>query len=122
MVYSNKHHKDSVSKVMFHHDGMTYFSMSKDKYIHQYDLRMRGVLRKYAFEEEPKDMQFTQNMLVVGDNAGTLHFFDESGGVVRKIEGQSGVLAMAIDQSDNWMVVARKDKNMFDLYGRKLDW
>lgn len=64
-------------------------------------------------------MQFTQDMLVVGDNAGTMFFFDQFGGIVSKTPGKSGVLAFTID-ADNWMVVARKDGNMFDLYGRKI--
>lgn len=52
-------------------------------------------------------------MLVVGDNAGNVHFFDRYSESVGKVEGKSGVLALAIDQTDSWMVVARKDGNMF---------
>lgn len=45
---------------------------------------MRGILQTLTFDEEPKDMQFTQDLLAVGDNAGVVHFFDKSGECVSK--------------------------------------
>lgn len=64
-------------------------------------------------------MQFMQNTLVVGDNGGNIHYFDQYGECVGKVDGKSGVLALAIDQTESWLAVARKDGNMFDLFGRK---
>ena len=56
LVCWSKDHKDAVNKCMFSPDGNTYFSMSKDKFIYEYDLRMKGVLTRFLMEEEPKDM------------------------------------------------------------------
>lgn len=93
--------------------------MSKDKNVYQYDLRMRGILQTWTFEEEPRDMQLTQTMMTVGDNVGNVHFFDLEGQKIDKAEGKSGVLALALDPTEQWMVVARKDGNLFDLFKRK---
>ena len=71
--------------------------MSKDKNIHQYDIRMRGIINSWSFDEEPKDMQLTQNLMVVGDNAGNVHFFDQEGQKIDQTSGKSTILALAID-------------------------
>jgi WD40 repeat protein len=116
LIYTSKYHLDSVNKCMFSPDGNTYFSMSKDKNIFEYDLRMKGVLTRFAMEEEPKDMQFVGELLVAGDTIGNIRWFTRNGELIYSHKGDSGVLAMAIDQTSNWMVVSRKDNHVFEMY------
>lgn len=42
-------------------------------------------------------MHLTQNMMIVGDNAGTVHFYDKEGQKIDEVKGTSGVLALAVD-------------------------
>lgn len=90
--------------------------MGKDKRIFEYDLRMKGVITKFVMEEETKDMQVLPNCLVAGDALGNIRWFSRSGELIHSHKGESGVLALTVDQSENWMIVARKDNQIFELY------
>lgn len=116
LIYSTKSHEDTINKVMFSPDGCTYFSMSKDKRIFEYDIRRMGVLTRFQMEEEPKDMHITQGTLVCGDSAGNVRWFSRQGELLQARKGDSGVLALAVDQTNNWMVVSRKDNHAFELF------
>lgn len=61
-------------------------------------------------------MHVTQETIVCGDTMGCLTWWGRDGEMLGVRKGDSGVLALAVDQSNNWMVVSRKDNHAFELY------
>lgn len=55
----------------------------------------------------------THQTVVCGDGMGNIRWWSRKGELLEKRKGESGVLALAVDQTENWMVVARKDGHAF---------
>lgn len=58
-------------------------------------------------------MHVFNDLLVCGDTIGNIRWFTRNGELVDNRKGESGVLALAVDQTHNWMVVSRKDNHLF---------
>ena len=102
-------HKSIVSKVMFHPDGNTYFSLLKDNMIIEHELRKRGIVNTFHLDFEPNHMQVLRdNKVVVGDSGGYMSWFTPSGQLMTNSKGNSGVSLFTIDQTNNLLVLGRE--------------
>lgn len=120
MVHETNMHKSIVSKVMFHPEGNTYFSLGKDNIVVEHELRKRGSVNTFCLEFEPTQMQvLNSNNIVVSDSGGYVSWFTPTGQLMTKLSGASGVSLFCIDQTNNIMVVGREREHMFEIYGKK---
>ena len=105
----NMHSKATVVRSQFHPFGNTYFSLGKDHLVFEHEIRYRGYLHKYRLESEPTALEVLPNgNVVIGDAVGGLSWFDSTGSGLGRLEGSSGVVAMAVELSGSMLAVGRE--------------
>jgi hypothetical protein len=82
--------------------------LGKDNTILEYELRYKGILNKFYLQAEPSCMAVKQDgKIVVGDTAGYITWFERDGEVLKTEKGASSVVSMKIDDTSNFLLVAR---------------
>lgn len=93
---------------MFHPEGNTYFSLSKDNVIEEHEIRQRGIVNKFHLDFEPSHMKvLNDRKIVVGDCGGYMNWFSPTGKLISKFKGSSGVCLFDIDQTNSLLVLGR---------------